>query len=200
MTSTDSTQQRDGDDVTVTGPPQVGYTQEDLVLAQLRARRLSAASYLVLALVIGMAVAAAGWSAYQSSQTASEAATASADNGQRVDDLIAEAVLLRDQVATLQAQIDDRRDTTDLIEQCEAVLAAGVRDTTRDYNAAEGDLIVTLRPLAAGQAGQDELIDAAIGRLDTALTAYRQATILSSTWNVLDRQVKESTPCPVPLP
>lgn len=191
MTSTASTQPD-----TVGTPPDAGtpeYTQHDLVLAQIRARRASAVAYLVLAIAVLAAVSVAGISAYKATDSA-------ADNGARVDNLVNEAIKLRDQVNDLQGQIDSRRETTDALEQCEQVLLASVRDTTRDYNAAEGDLIITLRPLAAGTPGQAEIIDAAITKLSKALDAYRTATIQSSTWNVLPRTVKEATPCPLPLP
>lgn len=179
MISTDSIE--DPDHVT---------TRDELIVAQLKARRASARANLALAFVVIAAVITVAIVSVSSARQ-------SQDNGDRVDNLVTEAVKLRQDVRDLQAQVDASRATSDAVDACDRKLAADVRDTTRDYNASLGQLVVTLRPLSAGAPGQDAVIDQAIENLNEKLGLYLAATDRSSMYGRLPDDERKTAPCPV---
>ena len=109
MTSTDSTPPPQPEEtVTVTGVPRTTeYTQTDLIVAQVRARRLGAASNLVLGIIVLAALVFAGYVVKGSGDRADSADQQAKTNGD----------LISDRMSFLGVEEDERRLGTEIPEE-----------------------------------------------------------------------------------
>lgn len=166
------------------------YSSNDLVIAQIKARRLSTVSNTVFGVIVLVALLFAGYQTRVSSHRADRADTRSEQNQgllikvtDQLETVSNELKDTRTQLAALQSNNAD-------IDACSAKLSALVRSGTRDTLGALADLVILISTVVPSE--RESKVGPVIERLNKVRIAYKFSTETSNAWNL-----NQQLPCPV---